>query len=271
MSTSEQGVTPPSSDQFVQSLARGLSVIRAFDADHSSLTLSEVAQRTGLARAVARRFLLTLEALDYVRCTGRNYELTGLVLELGYAFLSSQPLAQLATPFLEELCAKTNESTSIATLDSGDIVYIARIQRRSIMQVNIHIGTRFPAAATAMGRVLLAALNEKELDNFLATYKTPKFTSRTLTSAPELKSELKKVAANGWALVDQELELGLRSLAVPIRDDQGRVVAGINISLQVGINDDAKSREHQIRTLLPLLQNTAVQLTHVATRSGRVS
>lgn len=261
----------PASDQFVQSLARGLAIIRAFDADNSSLTLSEVASRTGLARAVARRFLLTLETLGYVRSHGRYYELTGLVLELGYSYLASQPLSALATPFLEELSAKTGESTSIATIDGGDIVYIARIHRRSIMQVNVNIGTRFPAAATAMGRVILAAMPTKELDAFLVANPTPKLTSRTITSPVELKKELKRVFENGWALVDQELEIGLRSLAVPIKDDKNNVVAGMNISIQVAPGDSDAEHDKQVEKFLPLLKETANQLIRAATRSGEIN
>ena len=271
MSQTGKQAIQPASDQFVQSLARGLAVIRAFDAQNSSLTLSDVAMRTGLARAVARRFLLTLETLGYVRSNGRQYELTGLVLELGYSYLASQPLSQLATPFLEELSAKTGESTSIATIDGGDIVYIARIHRRSIMQVNINIGTRFPAAATAMGRVILAAMPAKELDAFLAANPTPKLTSRTMTSPVELKRELKKITESGWALVDQELEMGLRSLAVPIRDDKGNVVAGMNISIQVAPGDTDAKHDKQVEKFLPLLKETASQLTRAATRSGEIN
>lgn len=261
----------PSSDQFVQSLARGLSVIRAFDSDHSSLTLSEVATRTGLARAVARRFLLTLETLNYVRSNGRQYELTGLVLELGYAYLSSQPLAQLASPFLAELAAQTSESTSISTLDNTDIVYIARVQKRQIMQFNISIGSRVPATTSSMGRVMLAALTEAELDRRLANYEIEQLTPRTITSKDELKQELAGIAKKGWAMVDQELQIGVRSLAVPIHNNQRQVIAAINLSWQVGLNDSKKVRDEQITDFLPQLQRTAAQLEHVSTKSGQIN
>lgn len=261
----------PSSDQFVQSLARGLSVIRAFDSDHSSLTLSEVAARTGLARAVARRFLLTLETLNYVRSNGRQYELTGLVLELGYAYLSSQPLAQLASPFLAELAAQTSESTSISTLDNTDIVYIARVQKRQIMQFNISIGSRVPATTSSMGRVMLAALSESELDRRLENYEIAQLTPRTITSKDELKQELASIAKKGWAMVDQELQIGVRSLAVPIHNNQRQVIASINLSWQLGLNDSKKVRDEQIADFLPQLQSTAAQLEHVSTKSGQIN
>lgn len=257
---------PSASDQFVQSLARGLSVILAFDHDHPSLTLSEVAQRTGLARAVARRLLLTLESLGYVRSNGRQYELTGLVLELGYAYLSTQPLAQLATPYLEELAKKTGESSSITVLDEGDILHIARVHRRRIMRVSIHIGTRFPAFCTAMGRVMLADLSAQQLDEFFDKYEIRKLTPHTMTSIPALRKELAKVREQGWCLVDQELELGLRSVAVPIRDDADRVVAAINVPLQVGSTDTPAIIAKQVKHLVPLLKDTAEQMRHVATR-----
>jgi IclR family pca regulon transcriptional regulator len=263
-------VNPPS-DQFVQSLARGLSVIRAFDSDHASLTLSEVAARTGLARAVARRFLLTLESLNYVRSNGRQYELTGLVLELGYAYLSSQPLAQLASPFLAELAAQTSESTSISTLDNTDIVYIARVQKRQIMQFNISIGSRVPATTSSMGRVLLASLSEEEFDRRFVNYQIEQLTPRTITSKTELKQELASIAKKGWAMVDQELQIGVRSIAVPIHDNQQKVIAAINVSWQLGLNDSKKDRDEQVAEFLPQLQKTAAQLEHVSTKSGLLS
>ena len=149
---------PQASDQYVQSLARGLAVIRAFDTDHPVMTLTEVAARTGLTRATARRFLHTLVELDYVRTDGKTFALTAKVLQLGYAYLSGLSLPQLAQPHLEELSLKLGESTSAAVLDGTDIAYIARVTTRRIMNVGITVGTRFPAYATSMGRVLLAAL-----------------------------------------------------------------------------------------------------------------
>src|SRR5690606_9465801 len=155
------------SGQYVQSLARGLSVIRAFDDDHSAMTLSDIARRTGLTRATSRRFLLTLSELGYVKTDGRMFSLTARVLELGFSYLSALSMPEIAQPHLEQLSNTTHESTSASVLDGTDIVYVARVPTRRIMTVRINIGTRFPAYATSMGRVLLAALPEDALDGQL--------------------------------------------------------------------------------------------------------
>ncbi len=160
--------TIAASDQFVQSLARGLSVIRAFDAEHVQMTLSDVSRRTGLTRATARRFLLTLVELGYVRTDGRSFELTALVLQLGYSYLAGQSLPQLAQPLLEDLSREIHESTSASILEGNEIVYFARIHTRRLMTVGITVGTRIPAYATSMGRVLLAGLGEAALDAYLS-------------------------------------------------------------------------------------------------------
>lgn len=257
---------PQPGDQYVQSLARGLAVIRAFDEDHPRMTLSEVAARAGVARAVARRLLLTLQSLGYVRSDDRSFELTGLVLELGYSYLATQPLAALAAPILDDLAARTGESASVATLDGTDIVYIARVHRRSIMRVNIHIGTRFPAYATSMGRVLLAGLPARDLDAILDRIDFAALTGRTVTNRERLVRELTKVRKQGWAMVDQELEVGLRSMAAPVRDGSGRTVAAVNVSLQVTPGEAASTRQRQVDTLVPLLKDAAEQLSLVVPR-----
>lgn len=219
------------SDQFVQSLARGLAVIRAFDADHTEMTLTEVAKRTDLTRATARRFLMTLEELGYVRSDGKNFSLTPLVLQLGYAYLSGLSLSQVAQPHLQDLSMKLSESTSAAVLDGADIVYVARVSARRIMTVGINVGTRFPAYATSMGRVLLAGLSRAELDAYLNFVPLVALTPRTISTRGALLDELDNVRAQGWAMVDQELEVGLMSMAAPIYDRSGRVVAAVNVSL----------------------------------------
>lgn len=221
----------PAGDQFVQSLARGLAVIRAFDADHAAMTLSEVAARTDLTRATARRFLHTLVALGYVRTDGRTFTLTAKVLHLGYAYLSGLTLPQLAQPHLEELSSRLGESTSEAVLDGTDIVYIARVSTRRIMTVGITVGTRFPAYATSMGRVLLAHLPPAGLDSYLASVDIEALTPRGLSTVPELLAVLETVRTQGWCVLDQELELGLMSVAAPVREGP-RVVAAVNVSLQ---------------------------------------
>src|SRR2546421_5460362 len=194
---------------FVQSLERGLSVIRALSAPGRGLTLADVARETGLTRAAARRFLLTLEQLGYVRAEDRRFALTPRVLELGYAFLSSLTLPQIAQPHLRELVERVHESSSVSVLDGHDVVYVAREPTQRIMTVAISVGTRFPAHATSMGRVLLAGLDDAKLDAFLERVDLRKLTPETLTEEGALRAELAQVRRQGWALVDQELEGGL--------------------------------------------------------------
>jgi len=223
---------PQASDQYVQSLARGLAVIRAFDTDHPVMTLTEVAGRTGLTRATARRFLHTLVELGYVRTDGKTFALTAQVLQLGYAYLSSLSLPQLAQPHLEELSLRLGESTSAAVLDGLDIAYIARVTTRRIMTIGITVGTRFPAYATSMGRVLLASLPPAKLQEYLARAEIKPLTPRAVGTRKELVAVLDTVRAQGWCLLDQELELGLMSIAAPVHHGPEKVVAAINVSLQ---------------------------------------
>jgi IclR family pca regulon transcriptional regulator len=245
-------VTAPRPD-FVQSLERGLAVIRAFDHDHPQLTLSEVAAATGITRAAARRFLLTLAELGYVRSEGRRFSLTARVLELGYAYLSSLSLPEVAEPHLEALVAEVHESSSMSVLDGSDIVYVARVPVSRIMTVSISVGTRFPAYATSMGRVLLAGLLPEDLDRLLPRLRLTPLTPRTITSPEALRVELTRVRAQGWSLVNQELEDGLRAIAAPVRDPSGRVVAAVNISAHA-----TRTLESMRRDLLPpLLASTA--------------
>ncbi|GAB2822507.1 IclR family transcriptional regulator C-terminal domain-containing protein [Alpinimonas psychrophila] len=222
------------SGEFVQSLARGLTVIRAFSGDRPALTLTDVADATQLSRATARRFLLTLEQLGYVRTDGKLFSLTPRVLELGYSYLSSLGLPEIIAPHLETLAHDIQESASAAVLDGGDIVYIARVAGRKIMRVQITVGTRFPAYATSMGRVLLAALPESDARHVLESSPREALTPFTKTSIDDILAELASIRHNGYALLDQELELGLRSLAVPVHDSHGNVVAAVNVSTVAG-------------------------------------
>ncbi|GAA3586127.1 IclR family transcriptional regulator C-terminal domain-containing protein [Klugiella xanthotipulae] len=253
---------PPATEQFVQSLARGLAVIRAFDANHPAMTLSEVAKRTDLNRAAARRFLLTLVELGYMRTDGRMFELTPLVLQLGYSFLSGQSLPRIAQPLLEDLSASMHESVSMAVLDGSDIVYVARIHTKRIMSIGISVGTRFPASVTSMGRVLLAGLGEDELNAFLGRVELTALTERTLTDPAALHAEIVRVREQGWAMVDQELELGLRSVAVPVYDPQGRVVAALNVSMQASLHSTDDITE-TIVTMVTGLQEVAEKIREV--------
>jgi IclR family transcriptional regulator, pca regulon regulatory protein len=240
----------------VQSLERGLAVIRAFDADHPDLSLSDVARATGLPRAAARRFLLTLVDLGYVRTDGKLFALRPRILELGYAYLSSIALPDVAQPHLETLAAKVHESCSLSVLDGGDIIYVARVPTRRIMTVAINVGTRFPAYATSMGRVLLAGLSPVELDDYLSRTELRHLTPKTISDPTKLRAALQRVAASGFALVDQELEVGLRSIAVPVHDVDGTTVAALNVSMHVGRGSaDAARRE-----LLPHLRETAAAI-----------
>lgn len=215
----------------MQSLERGLAVIRAFDAEHRELGLSEVARRTGLTRAAARRFLLTLARLGYVHQDGGRFSLRPRVLELGYAYLSALSLPEAALPHMEALVADVNESSSCAVLDDTDVVYVARVPTRRIMSITIAIGTRFPAYATSMGRVLLASLPPDELDERLARTTIRPLTARTVRDENALREALDAVRGRGWAAVDQELEEGVRSVGAPIRDSAGIVVAALNVSV----------------------------------------
>jgi IclR family pca regulon transcriptional regulator len=248
----EDPMKPRSSD-FVQSLERGLAVIRAFDEDHAELTLSDVARATDLTRAAARRFLHTLVDLGYVRTDGRLFALRPRVLELGYSYLSSMSLPEVAQPHMEALSARIHESCSVAVLDGEDIVYVARVVTRRIMTVAINVGTRFPAYATSMGRVLLAGQRDDWLDSYLEQTVLDPITPKTITDPAALRRALERIRAQGYGVVDQELEIGLRSMAVPIRGPQHAVIAAMNVSLHVSRGSvDAARRE-----ILPLMQDCA--------------
>jgi IclR family pca regulon transcriptional regulator len=238
-----------SRSDFVQSLERGLSVIRAFDAEHRDLRLSEVAASTGLTRAAARRFLLTLVDLGYVRLEGGRFSLRPRVLDLGYAYLSSLSFAEIARPHMEALVHELNESSSVSVLDDTDIVYVVRVPTRRIMTITLAVGTRLPAFVTSMGRVLLAALPPEQLEERLAAIELHKYTHHTITSKQALREELQKVARDGYAMVDQELEEGLRSIAVPLRDAAGSVAA-LNVSVHASRTDVRTLRKRFVPQVL---------------------
>jgi IclR family transcriptional regulator, pca regulon regulatory protein len=240
---------------FVQSLDRGLAVIRAFGPERERLSLSEVAKATGLTRAAARRFLLTLVKLGYVRNDGREFSLRPRVLELGYAYLSGLALPEVAAPHLEELVARLRESSSVSVLDGHQIVYVARVPTKRIMTVAISVGTRFPAYATSMGRVLLAALTDDELDRYLAEATFERLTARTVTNPDRLAAIVRDAARQGYSIVDQELEEGLRAVAAPIR---GAAVgtAAINVSAHASRVSMVAMRGR----ILPALLETARQI-----------
>src|ERR1700726_4270043 len=252
---------------FVASLARGIDIIRSFTAppgnEHpaaptpvgptDALTLSQVAVRAGVARAVARRFLLTLADLGYVVTDGKYFRLTARVLDLGYAYLSSMPFSNLATEFLQEVSEQTKESCSASVLDGQDIVYVARVATRRILSISLSIGTRLPANCTSMGRVLLAALPQSELEKYLEQVQLPRRTPQTVTNKSRLREILAEVSREDYALTNGELEEGLRSIAVPVRSSGGRVVAAINISTQVG----RVTKSQMLKEFLPVLRIAA--------------
>jgi IclR family pca regulon transcriptional regulator len=237
------------SDTYVQSLARGLSVIRAFGPGHTTMTLSEVADEAGITRAGARRILLTLQTLGYVALDGRRFSLTPKILSLGYSYLSSLDFWSFAEPIMEALVDRVHESCSASVLDGDDIVYVLRVPTRRIMSINLGIGTRLPAYAASMGRVLLASLSPAELDAYLASTSRKAYTGTTQVDADSLRRIVASVREAGWCLVDQELEEGLRSIAVPLSSRSGRVVAALNISAHAS----RVSLERMVSELLPEL------------------
>jgi len=220
--------------EFVRALAKGLAVIEAFDGQAPSMTLSEVARKIGLPRGTARRLLHTLVELGYVGFDGKLFSLKPRVLNLGFAYLYSHNIWQLAQPYMVEVVEKLHESCSIAVLDGVDIVYVARVPTSErIMSINLGVGTRLPAFHTSMGRAMLAYRSLTELQALLKRIAPVRqYTHKTLTDARELIAELEQVKKQGWAMVDQELEVGLRSLAVPIFDFTGCAIAAINIGTQ---------------------------------------
>ncbi len=248
------------SSTFVASLAKGLEVIRCFGDQADSLTVSDIANKTGFSRATARRFLLTLKTLGYVTGDSKHFRLTPKVLTLGHAYLSSLSFWDLARHYLEEVTRQTRESSSVAVLDGGEVVYVCRSSApHRLMSVALHAGARLPAHATSMGQVLLAAHPDPAVDTFIETYGLPAYTRRTISTAEDLHERLRMVRRHGYSLVDQELEPGLRSLAVPVRNRAGNVVAALNISA----HSARISKSHILRNFLPHLRCAAEKLVDI--------
>jgi len=242
-----------SGPDFVEALARGLDVLACFDADHPSRSLSEVASAAGLARPTARRLLLTLEELGFVRSHDGAFALTPKVLTLGMAYVGSLGLWDIARPHLEALVARTGESSSMAQLDGSDIVYVARVSVPKIIALRVEIGTRFPAVQTSQGKVLLAALSAGELAATLAEPSRAGLPPYIGRSPEQLQQELTEVRARGWALADEELAPGVRSVAVPVRDGAGTVRAAMNVTVHAA----ETPTERLLQDHLPLLLRTA--------------
>jgi len=241
---------------FVLSLARGLTVIEAFQERPDGVTVGDVAMRTGLSRAAVRRLLITLEALGYASHAGQVYRLSSRVLRLGFSFLSSNSLPGLAPPILEEITAAIHESSSLSVLEGDEIVYLARSATRRVMSVGLSIGSRLPAYCTSMGRVLLAGLPAAERAARVERVELKGLTPRTITDKGSFKAELERVRGQGYALVDEELEVGLRSLAVPVRTRTGRLVAAMN----TGVHVSRVTPAEMVERFLPVLREGAERL-----------
>lgn len=252
-------------DSFVQAFARGLRVIQAFDGRARELTLTEVADAAGLTRAGARRILLTLEHLGYVKLDGRAFSLTARILSLGYPYLTSLPFWNFAEPVMEGLVQQLRESCSAAVLDGSEIVYVLRIPTQKIMAINLSIGSRLPVYCTSMGRVLLAGLDPVEAHGVLKRSALQALTSRTETRITRLRALVDDTRGKGWTLVDQELEEGLISIAVPIVGASGRTIAAMNISGQANRTPAAEMKR---RFLVPL-QTAARRISALMTAHGK--
>ncbi|MFJ9541252.1 IclR family transcriptional regulator C-terminal domain-containing protein [Streptomyces sp. NPDC101225] len=252
---------------FIEAIARGFDVIKAFDPHAPVMTLSEVATATGLARPTARRILLTLESLGYVRSrTGGGYALTARVLDLGLTYVQAMGLWGVARPHMERLVARTHESTSIAQLDGSDIVYVARVAVPKIIALAVSIGTRFPAPQTSLGKVLLAGLDPAELDKALAEPSRSPAEPRHRVDRAGLDATLQEVRARGWALTDQELAAGIRSVAAPLRDCDGRVIAAMNVTVHAAETSVETLRDEY----LPLLLQAAGEVSADFARYGAI-
>lgn len=243
--------------EFVASFARGLDVIRSFGPDHRRQTLTEVAERTSLTRATARRFLLTLTELGLARSDGKHFELTPAVLDLGHAYLSSLNVWDALQPSLDAVSRDLDESCSAAVLQDTEVIYIARAaSRHRILSIGLRVGTRLPAHATSMGQVLIAQADPAALAAYFRHADLRRYTAHTLATRAELDARLVSVRAQGYALCDQELEEGLRSLAVPIVNRRGVTLAAINVSSQAA----RTSCEHMLKAFLPRLRMAANEI-----------
>ena len=246
-----------SDPNYMASLARGLEVMRGFSREQRRMSIAQLSHKTGIPRASVRRCLYTLTQLGYVASEdGRNYALQPKVLGLGHAYLSSTPLVVTAQPFLDRVSETVNESCSLATLDGEDILYLGRSVTSRIISVTLNVGSRLPAYCTSIGHVLLANLPRRELDQWLSKAELKPYTERTATSKEKLRDELARVREQDYAIADRLLEIAVRSIAVPVRNAAGTVVAGINVIVEAG-----RVSLRDMRTLyLPHLQAAAAEL-----------
>jgi IclR family pca regulon transcriptional regulator len=247
-------LTDPS---FMTSLARGLAVIKAFSDQRRAMTIAQLSHKTGIPRAAVRRCLYTLKQLGYADSEANNFFLTPKILTLGYSYLSSTPLTISAQPALNEISRELNESCSLGVLEENEVIYISRSQSSRVMSVALNAGSRIPAYCSSMGRVLLSTFSEDELSDYFSKVRMVAFTDRTVTEESQLRDILNDVRQRGYAVVEEELEIGLRSIAVPVRGASGIPVAAICIGAQVGRAD----RTQLEQGFLPLLLNTASELS----------
>lgn len=246
----EERVLKPGDRDYVGALASGLEVLLAFDAEHPRMTLTEVATRTGMDRAKARRFLLTLHALGYVRRRGRQFELAPRVLQLGYAYQASGQYRAMIQQYLEDITARLGESSSMAVLDDQDVVYVLRsAARHRLMAITLSVGTRLPAAYTSMGRVLLSEMDDAALEAWLGQVRLEAYTPASVTSVDALRERILEARRSGYCVVDQELDSGLRSVAVPVRTGAGELLGAINVSTNAARVDMATLLDIYLPTL----------------------
>lgn len=257
--------TSLASGDYVQSLARGLGVIRAFSDERPRQSVTTIAQQCNLSRPAARRFLLTLTELGYIATDGTQYWLTPQVLELGRSYLSGLSLPDLAQPHLTELSTSINESSSLAVLDGFDIVYVARVQVRRIMAMTIVVGTRLAASNTAMGRVLLAGLPETKRADLLQTVPLVSYSSGTPASRDELADELHRVRTQGFCVIDHQTDFGLRSVAAPVRDRNGRTVAAVSVSAPTTTYPKARFDDELLPQVVATAEKISVDVGHAGT------
>ncbi|HEV7310412.1 IclR family transcriptional regulator [Ensifer sp.] len=241
---------------FVSGFARGLTVIEAFDEERPKLSIAEASKITGLDRATVRRSLLTLSELGYADYDGKFFALTPKILRLGHAYLSATPLPTIVQPYLDQLSDRAGQSASASVLDGTEIVYIARASQKRVMSINLTTGSRLPAYCASMGRVWLAALPEQEARAILSRSNLKANTPFTKTDPEDLTAEFGRIRAQGYALIDQELELGLCSIAVPLENDRGRIVAALNI----GAPAAHVPATEMVERYLPLLKETQAAL-----------
>ncbi len=246
---------------YVNSLARGLEVIRVFTRHKPKMTLSDVANTTGMTRATVRRFLLTLVREGYVETDGKLFWLRAKTLELGFSVLSSMNLLDAAQPIMDGLTEKMRESCYTAVLDKDSVIYIARASSNRVIDVGIHVGSRAPAHCVSTGRVLLSALPEDQIHEYLENAKLEKLTEHTVTSKVELRSLVDETRRQGWCIVDQELELGLMSISVPIRTQSGEIIAALNLCGPTSRTTMEELRTRFLGELLDASQKITLSLT----------